>query len=98
MNTVIKNAIKEFNEFKHPKEHIYAFKDYSGEWKEERAFLVITCDYEVVDQDDRVKCNIHYKDNFNGSYQFNRWLRRYDFEFAFYNEKVGYLYLKTMFD
>ena len=98
MNTVIKNAIKEFNEFKHPKEHIYAFKDYSGEWKEERAFLVITCDYEVVDQDDRVKCNIHYKDNFNGSYQFNRWLRRYDFEFAFYNEKVGYLYLKIMFD
>ena len=98
MNTVIKNAIKEFNEFKHPKEHIYAFKDYSGEWKEERAFLVITCDYEVVDQDDRVKCNIHYKDNFNGSYQFNRWLRRYDFEFAFYDEKVGYLYLKMMFD
>ena len=98
MNTVIKNAIKEFNEFKHPKEHIYAFKDYSGEWKEERAFLVITCDYEVVDQDDRVKCNIHYKDNFNGSHQFNRWLRRYDFEFAFYDEKVGYLYLKMMFD
>lgn len=98
MNTVIKNAIKEFNEFKHPKEHIYAFKDYSGEWKEERAFLVITCDYEVVDQDDRVKCNINYKDNYYGSYQFNRWLRRYDFEFAFYDEKVGYLYLKMMFD
>ena len=98
MNTVIKNAIKEFNQFKHPKEHIYAFKDYSGEWKEERAFLVITCDYEVVDQDDRFKCNINYKDNFNGSYQFNRWLRRYDFEFAWSDEKVGYLYLKMMFD
>jgi hypothetical protein len=98
MNTVIKNAIKDFNEFKHPKENIYTFKEYCSQWKEQRAFLVITCDYEVVDQDDRVKCNIHYKDNFFGSYKFNRWLRRYDFEFQFHDEKEGYIYLKILFD
>ena len=98
MNSVIKNAIKEFNEFKHPKEELYTINNYCGEWKVERALLVITCDYECIDQDDRIKSNINYKDNFFGSYKFNRWLRKYDFSFEFFDDKVGYIYLKVLFD
>ena len=98
MNTILKNAIKEFNEFKHPKENIYTVNNYCGEWKETRAFLVITADYECIDQDDRIKCNINYKDQFFGSYKFNRWLRRYDFFFEWLDGKTGYIFLKVMFD
>ena len=64
MNSVIKNAIKEFNEFKHPKEELYTVNNYCAEWKEHRAVLCITADYECIDQDDRIKSNINYKDNF----------------------------------
>ena len=98
MNSVIKNAMKDFNDFKHPKENIYTIKDYCDEWKQPKAILVITADYECIDQDDRIKCNINYKDQFFGSYKFNRWLRRYDFFFEWLDGKTGYIYLKIMFD
>ena len=49
MNSVIKNAIKDFNDFKHPKENIYTMKDYCDEWKQPKAILVITADYECID-------------------------------------------------
>ncbi len=95
MNNILIKAINDFNKFKHDDEHIYTYKTYEGKWLQKGGFLVITSDYE---EDDYDKCHIHYKNKFFGSEKFNQWLRNYDFEFEFFDNKHGYIFLKMTFD
>jgi len=98
MNNVIENAIREFNTFKHSKESIYIYKDYMKECSHYGAFLVITADYDCVDDEDKEKSHINYYENFFGSNRFNQWLRKYDFEYRWHDTKIGFIYLKITFD
>lgn len=97
MNSVIKRSIDEFNSFKHPFENIYRVQDYTGNIHK-KAFLIITTERNNVDEDYKEKCHIHYKHNFGGSETFKRWLRRFDYDFEFYDERVVCIFLKITFD
>ena len=95
MNSLLDNAMEDFNKFKHEKEYIYTFKTFKGKWSQIGAFLVITADYE---DDDKDNSHIHYCNKFFGSDKFNQWLRKYDFNFIWFDNTNGYCFLKMLFD
>jgi len=90
----ISKAIKEFKSFKFKYENIFTKSEWTGDWNNDDAILLIYAEYCCRDDNEVNECHINYDAKFWGSKRFNEWLDKYNLHFEWHNCCIGYIYFK----